>query len=334
MPRSRVPAAFLLAAGRGERLRPLSCELPKPLLPIRGRSLLEWRLAEFQRIPELGFLAINLHHRAEQIVGALGVRLGSRPIRYSYETELLGTGGALWALRDPLAVASEVLLANGDTWGRFPWRKLLAHHHRKRAALTLLVHRTVPVEPFGRGLGLVGGWVCEARRPRLQASGAVRKSRVYAGACVLDPVMLELLPEGPSDWIDTLLEPALDRGYPVAAVETSAAWFDLGTPLRYLEAVHATLPPGRKDRNWVHPEAVVEPTARFRSTAVEAGARIEREARLEESVVLQGGIVRQGARLCRVIVGPGAVVEPGSNQFECLLTQSGSVPLTSSGVSS
>jgi NDP-sugar pyrophosphorylase family protein len=323
--RAGSPAALILSAGRGERLRPLTDELPKPLLPLRGRPLLSWRLQELDRLPELGFVAVNLHHLGTQIVSALGPTFRGRLVHYSFETQLLGTGGALWALRDPLSEASEVLLANGDTWGPVSWRRLLYRHRQQGAALTLLVHRKVPVEPFGGGIGVSGDRIVEARKPRLEAQVSRRKRRVYAGACVLDPSLLSFLPEGPSDWIEVLLERALDRGWRVCAVETAAPWFDIGTPQRYLEAVVETLPPGRRDRSWIHPEAVVEEGASLDRASIEAGARIGRGARLRRAVVLPRAVVGEKAALEEVIVAPGTTVEPGARLRGGLVTLSGFV---------
>lgn len=318
------PQALVLAAGVGERLRPLTLEIPKPLLPLRGRSLLEWRLQGLGRIRELGGVSINLHHLGDRIVAAVGAGEDRLPIHFSYETELLGTGGAMAALRDRMGLASAVLLANGDTWGRFPWKRMLSRHRGAGAALTLLVHRKAPLETFGRGVGLSGGRVVEARRPRL---GGEWMRRVFAGACVIDRALLDWLPEGPSDWIETLLEPALDRGCPVLAVETSARWFDCGTPERYLEGVLEALPTGNRMGVWIHARAEVDATAFLERVAVEARARVESRARLARALVMPGAVVAAGAQVRNAIVGPGVVVEPGAKLEGLLLTRQGSTPL-------
>lgn len=321
------PQALVLAAGVGERLRPLTLEIPKPLLPLRGRSLLDWRLRELARIRELGGVSINLHHLGDRIVAGVGTHAGRFPIHYSYETELLGTGGALAALRDRLGLAPAVLLANGDTWGRFPWRRLLDRHRRAGSALTLLVHRKAALETFGRGLGLSGNRLLEARKPRLASELLRQQRRVFAGAAVIDSALLGWLPEGPSDWIETLLEPALDRGFPVLAVATSAPWFDLGTPARYLEGVLEALPTGNRMGVWIHARAEVDATAYLARVAVEAGARVESRARLERALVMPGAVVAAGAQVREAIVGPGVILEAGSTLEGLLLTHNGTAPL-------
>ncbi|HSM15042.1 MAG TPA: sugar phosphate nucleotidyltransferase, partial [Thermoanaerobaculia bacterium] len=82
--------ALVLAAGRGERLRPLTAELPKPLLPVAGRPLVEHTL-ERLRAAGVEAVAINLHHRGERIRSALGESWHGLPLCYSEEPRLLGT---------------------------------------------------------------------------------------------------------------------------------------------------------------------------------------------------------------------------------------------------
>jgi NDP-sugar pyrophosphorylase family protein len=323
--------ALVLAAGRGERLRPLTLELPKPLLPVAGRPLAAWTL---DRLAALGAdeAALNLHHLGDSIRAAFGERFETRanrrarrralPLRYSDESALLlGTGGALPPLGEFFRGAELALLVNGDSLCRWPLRELVAHHRRAGARATLLVHRAAEPHAFGGGLALEGGRVVAFRRGHLAWEAAGTK-RVFAGAAVIDPALVERLPAGHSDIVSALYEPLLDAGEPIAALETARPWFDLGTPARYLEAALAwALAPKGGRGHWTAPGAAVDPTARPERSVVESGARVEPGARLVESLVLPGARVGAGARLERTLVGPGVEIAEGARFARALLTR-------------
>ncbi|HLF55891.1 MAG TPA: sugar phosphate nucleotidyltransferase, partial [Thermoanaerobaculia bacterium] len=194
--------ALVLVAGRGERLWPLTLELPKPLLPVAGRPLVAWTL---DRLAALGVAgaALNLHHLGTRIRVALGDGHGTLPLVYSEEAELLGTGGALPPLRAWLGEAERVLVVNGDSLCRWPLAELVARARRTRAPATLLFHRTADPRRFGGGVAVEGGRVVAFRRGALGWETA-RTRRVFAGAAVLAPELLDRLPEGASDIVGAL----------------------------------------------------------------------------------------------------------------------------------
>lgn len=311
--------ALVLAAGCGERLRPLTLELPKPLLPVAGRPLAAWTL---DRLAAVGCdaVALNLHHLGGAIRERFGERYGRLPLTYSEEPELLGTGGALPPLADFLGAARAIAVVNGDSLCRWPLRRLLDVQRRTAAAATLLVHRTVDPGRFGGGVAVESGRIVAFRPGQIEWQAA-RTKRVFAGAAVLDPRLLARLAPGPSDIVTALYEPLLADGETIAAVETSRPWYDLGTPARYLEGALAWGLAGRPARGArIVAGAEVAPTARLRRAVVEEGARVCREARVVESLVLPGAVIGRGARLTRVIVGPGASVADGEAVSACLLT--------------
>lgn len=230
--------AFLLAAGLGTRLRPLTQNLPKPLLPLEGVPLIFFPLAQLQAqgIEEIG---INLHHCAEQIPAVLGdgASRGLR-IRYFFEETLLGTGGALRNAKSFLAEAP-FLLWNADTILDLDIASLTASHRRQGGIATLALSRNASVNEFGglrhdetgRILGLAG-------------SGTSSKSSaaVYAGAGRIEPRLLDFFDragETPCLLRDGVL-PAIESGEPSFACFCEGYFADLGTPARY-EAVGETI---------------------------------------------------------------------------------------------
>ena len=305
MPRPRL-RALVLAAGRGERLRPLTATLPKPLLPVSGRPLLAWTL-ERLRAAGCEAVAINLHHLGSQIRDRFGASFRGMPLVYSEEEQLLGTAGALPPLRPFLEQADRVIVVNGDSLCRWPIETLLAAHARRRPAATLLVHRKADPRAFGGGVALEDDRITAFRRGSL-ADASARRHLVFAGAQVLEPELLARIPEGPGDLVTVLYEPLLAAGAPLAAVVTERLWHDLGTPQRYLDAVLDWTFRGSNQASRIVKGAEVAPSARLRRTIVEAGANVEAEADLRSCVVMPGAKIGKGVRLNQCVVGPGATV--------------------------
>jgi len=314
--------ALVLAAGRGERLRPLSAELPKPLLPVAGRPLVEHTLERLWRAG-VEAAAINLHHLGERIRGALGASFRGLPLTYSEEPVLLGTGGALVPLGGFFAGADLVLVVNGDSLCRWPLRALVERHRRERrrgARATLLLHRTVPPAGYGGGVAFEAGRVL-AFRPGGHLWRTARTRRVFAGATALEPELVGRLPEGPSDVVAALYEPLLAAGEELAALETARAWHDLGTPRRYLEgALERALERLPERGAWVAEGAAVDATARLRRVAVEAGAEIAAGALVRDTLVLGGARIGAGARVEDAIVAGGVTVAASEEVRGVLLT--------------
>ncbi len=291
--------ALVLSAGHGTRLRPLTSFIPKPLLPVRGAAALAHTI---DQLVSLGCeaVAVNLFHRGEMIRDSLGDSYGGVPLTFSIEEELLGTLGALSPLRDFLAPAEQVLIVNGDSLCRWPLRSLIRRHQRSGADATLLVSRRVDPEPFGGGVGVVDHKWIVSLRPRRNDPEEVTR-RVFMGAHVLSPALLDRVPDGPADFVPDLYEPLLVSGGRLAAQETSRKWHDLGTPERYRRAV---LDWGRR-RSWTDPDAEVSEGARIKGSVIEQDVAVEEDSRLGSSVVLPGARIGAGCRVVESIIGPG-----------------------------
>jgi NDP-sugar pyrophosphorylase family protein len=308
--------ALVLAAGRGERLRPLTDFLPKPLLPVVGEPVAGRTLARL-RAAGCEAAALNLHHLGEAIRLRLGDEARGLPLVYSPEAQLLGTLGALVPLRDFLARAELVLVVNGDSLCRWPLGRLVRRHLRRGADATLLLARRADPERFGGGVGVDRrGRVVSLRRG--DGGGPVARRRVFAGAQVLSPRLLERL-SGPGDLVTGLYAPLLAAGGRLESVETGRRWHDLGTPRRYLDAA---LDWGRVGwrGSWVAAGAALERGARVRRSVLESGSRVERGSRVEESLLLPGAAVGRGGGAWRSILGPGAVLPPGTRVERRLVT--------------
>ncbi len=314
----------MLAAGLGTRLRPLTESMPKPLLPVVGVPILGHTLAALAAVG-CEAIAINLHYLGDQIRQRFGDTFAGIPLTYSEEPELLGTGGALYPLRDFLAPADFVLLVNGDSLCPWPLKRLLRAYLAGSSpgtspdiAATLLLTRRAHPQAFGGGVGIDRAGNVLSFRPTdpPPAGAAVVRRLVFAGAHVFAPALLDRVRPGPSDIVRDLYIPLLSEGGRLGSVVSSRPWHDLGTPRRFLEAsldwARAGWPERLWRRSWVSKEAGIAAGTRLRESAVEAAARVGEGAEVERSVLLSGSRVGEGSTLREVILGPGASVPPGS----------------------
>ncbi|HEX6202291.1 MAG TPA: sugar phosphate nucleotidyltransferase, partial [Thermoanaerobaculia bacterium] len=260
--------ALVLAAGHGMRLRPLTDDLPKPLLPVAGRTVLDHTLDALVAVG-CEAAAINLHHLGEKIRRRYGDAYRGMRLVWSHEEgERQGTLGALHPLKGFLADSDAVILLNGDTLCPWPLPRMLRRHRATGAEATLLLTTRVDPERFAGGVGVDReGRVLSFWKGATERGEAVRRA-VFAGAHVLDPKLLAGIEAGPADIVRALYLPMLERPGRIRAVPSRRRWHDLGTPRRYLDGVldwgRGGWPRRFWRRSWVSPEATVEPGARVR----------------------------------------------------------------------
>jgi mannose-1-phosphate guanylyltransferase len=304
--------ALVLAAGLGTRLRPLTGQLPKPLLPVLGKAVAQ-RTLEALAAAGCEAAVLNTHHLGEAVQQQLGERCGDMPLTYSHEKEIQGTLGALAPLEDFFADAEAIVLVNGDSLCRWPLARLLRRHRGSGARATLLLSRRADPERFGGGVGIDRDRAVVSLTASGVSAGEAVRHCVFAGAHVLSPELLDFVDARPADIVRDLYEPLLAAGAPLQSLLTRRRWHDLGTPERYLEALLAAAQgPWPWGRSWVSPEARVASGARLRQAVVEAGARVEAGAQVEGSAVLPGARVGRGARLVGSLLGPGAELPSAS----------------------
>jgi NDP-sugar pyrophosphorylase family protein len=313
--------AMVLAAGLGLRMRPLTLLRAKPVLPVLNRPLLHWTM---ERLARAGVrdVVVNLHHLPETITSVLGPgrRFGLR-IGYSREPVILGTGGGPRAVRG-LFGDEPLLVVNGDVLFDFDVRRVLAAHRASGAVATLALRRNpVPYAYSPVVTGRSGRILSIAGRPR-RARGRVA---MLASVHVMEPRLLERLPEGASDSVRDLYIPLLAEGAHLHGVHTEGAWYDFGRPALYRDAQLRLMPGRGRDRVLVDEEARVAATARLRRSVVGARARVGAGARVERSVLWDGAVVEAGATVEGAIVATGGVVRAGEAAREVIVLPAGAL---------
>jgi MurNAc alpha-1-phosphate uridylyltransferase len=222
---------MVLAAGRGERLRPLTLRTPKPLLVAGGRTLLERVL---ERVARAGVreVVVNVAHLGEQIVGRFGDgRALGLAIAWSREPEPLESAGGIAAARALLG-PEPFLLVNSDVACDVDLGRLA--RHRLQGALAHLVLVPNPAHHPQGDFTLEGGRIGVAGMPRY----------TYAGIGVLDPRIVADVAPGTKAPLAPRLAEAARRGLATGELY-QGRWLDVGTPER-LAALEALL---REDRS-------------------------------------------------------------------------------------
>lgn len=291
-----VSSALVLCAGLGTRLRPLTDERPKPLIPVSDRPLASHAL---DRLAAVGVRTVvaNAFHLAAQVEPALRpwTDRNAQSLRVLVEPSLLGTGGAI---RNALPHLGDTFVVfNGDVLAAPDLARAVAHHHRLGALMTLVLREdpraerlgAIEVDEVGRVLRILG----EGDAPTVP----VRRC-LFTGVYVVSQRVADELPtEGCV--VRHTLRRLLARGETVAGVVDDGTWHDLGTPASYAAAQFALLrgelrgfPAGPPGGVLVAPTAVIDPGVRVVGPCVVGdSARIRGTGTLERAIVWPGATV-------------------------------------------
>lgn len=313
--------AFLLAAGRGVRFRPVTESIPKPLFPFANVPLIRTRLEGLLR---LGILeaGVNLHHLGEKIERHLRDRPANLPnLRFFPEPAILGTAGALRNAADWLA-GGDFLLVNTDTVIEPDIPALVSRHRETGRAVTLLVvenrdpDRYTPLQAEG---DRITGFGIKGDNPLL-----------YAGVCVMSPRVLERIPAGEAALVADLWAPLLtEKRAEIGWVFHEGPFAEFGRPHDFLRASLEAL-----DRGGPFPGGGGEFDAARRVLALESAggfavsrsvigrAAIGTGAVLSDSAVWDGAAIGDGARIHGCLVAGGRV--PGGARHTGVLLWPGS----------
>lgn len=330
---------FVLAAGFASRLRPLTDDRAKAVIPFLNRPLLDYTLDWLSRC---GFrrVVINLHHAPETIAGRYGSRAFDLDIEYSRESRILGTGGGLRRVLDRLG--DDVLVVNGDVLTLAALGPLVRHHLDSGAMATLGLYsgatgRDYP-QVLADGAGRLVGFPGDRAAGSAVVSGAAPVRGVFCGLHLVRREALELLPEGRfAGIVDHLYRPLLEQGFELGALPLAGAWYEIGEPGRYidhqLEALRCgSAPlalarvPRSMDAGYLALDGHVETTRLRPPFLIGSGARVRDGARVEGSVLADLVRVAEGARVTECVLWRGSAVGPGARLRRCVVMEDVRVP--------
>ena len=322
--------AVVLVGGEGTRLRPLTETVPKPLLPLVDRPILD-HVLDHLVAHGVSEVIMSSPYLEETFHPFLEARGGHPTVTWVTEREPLGTGGAIVSVLDRLG-DDPFLALNGDILTDLDLTAMLGRHRSRGAAVTIALHRAEDARAFGLVTTDPTGLVTAFREKPLDPI----PGDINAGTYVLDPAALRGWTPGTYLWIEGEIFPSLiEEGVPMYGFGSDAYWLDLGTPEQYLRA-HADLLAGRVaghayDAPWVGPGARVDPrhasgvpspsgTTRGSRPAPTSTRRCSSPARSSRRArgscarsIGSGARVGAGASLAGSVLGDGIRVGPGAS---------------------
>ena len=356
--------AVILVGGFGTRLRPLTRDVPKQMLPVVDRPMIEHVVAHLAThgvtrvVLSLGFrpeafsdaypdgtcAGLPLHYAVEpeplDTAGAVrfaAIEAGIRPGKWSgigsgrgTGTETgIGSGGGSGDRTGPDRGGSDTFLVlNGDVLTDLDITAMVASHRAAGAEATLALTEVDDPSRYGvvptDAEGRVLGFV---EKP----DAASAPSRwINAGTYVLEPSILDRIPAGRRVSIEREVFPAMAAEGCLHAMQSDAYWIDTGTPEAYIGAQLDLVDGTRGDLPAVHPSATVDPSAEVQRSIVMVGATVGPGAHLLNSIVMDGGRVGAGAVVVDSVVGPGAHVGEGASLTD--LTVIGAAEMVGAGI--
>ncbi|MGW4034125.1 sugar phosphate nucleotidyltransferase [Streptomyces sp. NPDC004838] len=311
--------AILLVGGKGTRLRPLTVNTPKPMIPAAGIPFLTHQLAR-ARAAGVERIVLATSYLAEVFEPYFGdgSSLGLH-LEYVTEKEPLGTGGAIRNVADRLTSGPDdpVLVFNGDILTGLDIRALVSTHESSGADVSLHLTRVedprafglVPTDPDGRVTAFL-------EKP--QTPEEIVTDQINAGAYVFRRSVIDTIPVGRPVSVERETFPdLLSSGAHLQGMVDSTYWLDLGTPHAFVrgsaDLVLGRAPspavPGARGECLVLESATVAPDAKLTGgTVVCEGAVVAPGAIVDGSVVLAGAVVEEGAMVSSSLVGVGARV--------------------------
>jgi mannose-1-phosphate guanylyltransferase len=314
-----VTEAILLVGGKGTRLRPLTVNTPKPMVPAAGVPFLTHQLAR-ARAAGVERMVLATSYLAEVFEPYFGdgSSLGLH-LEYVTEKEPLGTGGAIRNVAGHLrsGPGDPVLVFNGDILTGLDIGALIATHEDSGAEVSLHLTRVedprafglVPTDPTGRVTAFL-------EKP--QTPEEIVTDQINAGAYVFRRSVIDTIPEGRPVSVERETFPDLLRaGAHLQGMVDSTYWLDLGTPQAFVrgsaDLVLGRAPspavPGQCGDRLVLESAVVAPDAKVTGGSVICeGATVAPGATVDGSVILAGAAVEEGAVVSSCLIGTGARV--------------------------
>ncbi|MBI3920774.1 MAG: NDP-sugar synthase [Armatimonadetes bacterium] len=319
--------AMILAAGVGSRLDPLTRNLPKPMVPILNRPVVEHILRLLARH---GFtdIMVNLHHLADQIRNDFGDgdRLGVR-IHYSEESELLGTAGGVKKVAD--FFDDTFIVIGGDDLADIDLSTLIKFHKEKQSLATLAL--ALVDDPSEYGVALLNEHGRIARFVEKPKGEFLFSNTVNTGVYVFEPQIFHFIPQDRFfDFGRDVFPLLLQQKEPFFGCLTANYWCDVGNLAQYRQA-HFDFLEGRVKLEiplkeirrfvWMGDNVRIDPSAEVGyPVAIGSNCTIGPKAKvLENSVIGENCVIESGAVVTRSILWENARIEADTTLHRCVV---------------
>lgn len=333
--------AMILAAGVGSRLDPLTRNVPKPMVPIVNRPVME-HIVELLKRHGFSEIMVNLYYLGEQIETHFGdgSRWGVR-IHYSKEDRLWGDAGSV--KRCEHFFDDTFVVIGGDDITDLDLTRLLRYHKEKRAIATIALSLVDDPSEYGIALLNERGRITRfLEKPRGEV---IFSNAANTGVYVFEPEIFDLIPRGVTYGFGANLLPLLlEQRRPFYGFLTSSYWKDVGN-LRTYQQTHVDAMQGRVSLRipypetrkyvWIGSNVKIDPTAEIgypviigNNCEIGPGAKVleysvlgdncvvEDNATVQESILWEGAVVMRDTMLVRCVVGKGCRVKSNAAVFD------------------
>lgn len=317
--------AVILAGGEGSRLRPMTCNLPKPLVPVAGKPVLEYIL---ELLAENGCTeaVIAVHYRSEKIEKhfSSGRYMGVK-IRFSHETKPLGTAGCVKKAAD--GFTDDFIVISGDAICDFELEKALAFHKENSSDATIITKKVDDPREYGLIIQKDGRITDFSEKPSYINC---RSDLANTGVYILSPAVLGLIPENETyDFAKNVFPDMLNKKMKLMNYEETGYWCDMGDIPAYKRCT-ADILSGRlrgyesKDK-LIGRNCIIDPHALITGKSVIGdNVSIGRNAKLRNAVVLSGAFIGENVTLNDCIICSDVRIGSGASVYENAVVGEGS----------
>lgn len=332
--------SVILAGGEGTRLRPLTCDLPKPLVPVCGKPVLFYILELLER-NGCDEAAVAVRYKGEKIEAALGDgKYGDVRTFVSYEDIPLGTAGCV--KKAAADFDDDFIVISGDAMCDFDLARLYEHHKSSGADATIAVRSVDDPREYGLIVGQNGKVSGFSEKPSFINC---RSDLANTGIYVVSPRIMELIEDGKSvDFAKDVFPEMLRKGMKLGYYEEKGYWCDIGDISAYKRCTADLIggkirafPPERdtlaaKENHFIGENVYIAKGAFFSrkalaagASSVGAGAYISDGAKLNNAIVMDGAFIGEGVTLNDCIVCSNAKVCGGAAVYENAVIGEGAV---------
>jgi NDP-sugar pyrophosphorylase family protein len=300
--------AMVLTAGMSTRMRPLTDDIPKILLPCMGKNLFE-RMLDFSTAQGITSVAMNVFHGRQALLEEIRKSTHKVSVAPFEESPIKGTGGGIAGMK-PFIKDDHFAVINCDFLTETVIGKMLQFHEKQNALATLLL---IPHPASGK----YGTVEVDENQKIISFDPKKKQEEIFAGIHIMSR---EIFKHFPSDHefciIKNVYEPLIKKGAPIFGYSEPVAWYDLGEVALYHRSLLAL---SAAPLSWMK-------DIRPNSSWIGPGVKLTKDINYQNSIIEKGAQVEPGTNLQNTIVFPNTNVKKGSYQY-AILTPTGTIQI-------